>query len=51
MPNADTNPLADGGWLYEEAADSILFIGLDYIPQAGSSISVNYDPQSYGSYN
>ncbi|MEQ1665253.1 MAG: hypothetical protein ABL927_07760 [Bdellovibrionales bacterium] len=47
VPNRDTNPLADGGWVYESATNSILFVGA-YIPASGSSINIHYDPVAYG---
>jgi hypothetical protein len=48
MPNRDTNPLGNGGWVYEESSNSILFIGNAYIPPSGSNIKVDYDPLAYG---
>jgi len=48
VPNRDLNPLGNGGWVYESATNSILFVG-PYVPASGSSISINYDPVAYGS--
>jgi hypothetical protein len=48
IPNRDTNPLGDGGWVYEVSSNSILFVGLAYIPPSGSNIKVDYDPLAYG---
>ncbi len=48
LPNKNNNPLNDGGWLYEAATNSIIFIGYNYIPPSGASIRVTYDPIGYG---
>jgi hypothetical protein len=48
VPNQATNPAGDGGWVYDETTNSIFFIGTNYRPAAGSTISVHYDPQAYG---
>lgn len=48
VPHRDTNPAGDGGWRYEAGSNSIFFVGLNYIPSSGASISVNYDPVAYG---
>src|SRR5690606_29204673 len=37
-----------GGWSYNEEANSVRFFG-DYIPAAGSTISITFDPVAYGS--
>ncbi|MCC7405402.1 MAG: hypothetical protein IT288_13470 [Bdellovibrionales bacterium] len=44
IPRKDQNPgPLSGGWVYDAAANSILFYG-DYIPAAGSQILVDFDP-------
>lgn len=49
VPNKDNNPGPQtGGWEYVSDTNSIKFTG-DYIPAAGSSISVTFDPVAYGS--
>lgn len=48
VPNRDNNPANNGGWVYDQPTNSIFFIGSAHIPQAGSTIAVNYDPQAYG---
>jgi hypothetical protein len=48
IPNKDTNPLADGGWFYDSASNSIFFTS-NYVPATGASISVVYDPAAFGS--
>jgi len=46
VPNAATNPLADGGWSYNATNNSIQFIGQNYIPPQGAIIQVSFDPES-----
>ncbi|OFZ18142.1 MAG: hypothetical protein A2Z20_06095 [Bdellovibrionales bacterium RBG_16_40_8] len=48
IPQKDTNPLGSGGWVFEQSTNSILFIGNNYIPAAGASIYVGFDPVGYG---
>lgn len=49
IPNKDNNPGPEtGGWEYVSESNSIKFSG-DYIPQAGSTIQVDFDPVAYGS--
>lgn len=48
VPKQSTNPANNGGWIYEAATNEILFVGAAYIPPAGSSIRVDYDPAQYG---
>ncbi len=49
VPEAATNPGPSvGGWRYDSNANSIIFSG-DYIPPAGSTIQVNFDPLNLGS--
>lgn len=48
VPNKDNNPLNDGGWFYDSVKNSIFFT-IDYVPQAGALIGVDYDPVGYGS--
>lgn len=47
VPNAATNPLSDGGWTYNAAANSVMFVGSEsYTPPQGSMIEVSFDPAS-----
>lgn len=49
VPNKNQNPgPLLGGWEYDAGVNSIRFYG-DYIPAAGSSIIVDFDPVAYGS--
>lgn len=45
IPNASTNTSGNGGWTYNQAANSILFQG-DYVPPQNASIQVTFDPAS-----
>ena len=48
VPNVANNPgPLTGGWLYNASANSIVFQG-DYIPPAGASIFVGFDPVNLG---
>ncbi|MBX7231585.1 MAG: hypothetical protein K1X29_05820 [Bdellovibrionales bacterium] len=48
IPKTAENPNHDGGWYYDSSSNSIVFQGV-YIPSAGATIQVNFDPQSLGS--
>lgn len=48
VPKKATNPLADGGWEYVTASNSIKFSGANYIPPKDAQVSVDYDPVAYG---
>lgn len=44
IPNVAANPANNGGWYYNESANSIVFQG-DYVPAQGATIKVNFDPR------
>ncbi len=48
VPEANVNPLGDGGWTYKADSNSILFVGFNYIPPKDAIINVHYDPVAYG---
>ncbi len=45
VPRTESNPAANGGFSYNEAANSIVFQG-DFIPPQSASIKVTFDPRS-----
>jgi hypothetical protein len=47
VPNKATNPMANGGWEYIAASNSIKFSGA-YIPPKDATVNVDYDPVAYG---
>ncbi len=45
IPNVNNNPSNNGGWSYNEAANSVMFHG-DFIPPQSASINITFDPET-----
>lgn len=45
VPNLDNNPAGNGGWSYNEPANSVMFHG-NYIPPQSASINITFDPET-----
>ncbi len=48
VPNEANNSANNGGFTYDSASNSIIFVGSAWIPPAGATINVNFAPAAYG---